>query len=778
MKQLKSFSLAEVIVTLLILSVGLVALAPLFLKKTSIKDRHYEIYSYTDSNNAKNNVCYQTSVSDGSSTETYIETNKCSEYAFTVPTGVNYIDLTLVAGGGGGGGAAGGKTIDKEAHIVGASIMNGASTTDVMETINLYTERMKNFKINYMSGYGEAGEPFSERRCLYGGTYCAPRSGRTSPALVDFEWPSFLIGGYRHIASIRAPKQVTIKLVDDQTIRDPYSFSVQMFETDYSTNMAQYWINGFGDERGEDYALTSGTTDAYFGCSYGDVSLFQGSEQRGNSFFEKCHIPMRNYRQGYGAEYGSFVYSGYSVANKQPLLGGVPHSSDGQALGYGTCGQGGIGESGIFLCPDNASICSVNNATPTALLNVDGNEDWTKMYFGATKGEPGCIYTSWVEEDAGGTGGGGAGGTMVKIKRLKVTPGQTYYVRVGAGGTGGKGGYTSSNPTNGSDGTGGVSSAIYDSSGNVIYMVNGGAQGIGGKYSTSTGTPGAIGQSGRNVPKLFTSSTYSSIATPTLDTNYVNYVTNGGSYVTNTTGYPSSVDNSYTKLLNYPIFNVEPYKTIDRNGAATKSSTDYTHGGFSGYERTNWNNVVSGSSQVSNDTYDNNHNFGSINGRQNGFWYTKQIDSARAIAYVGGLGGFTGFGGRAGCGGYFNGDQYGCGNWDFDGTNCVNSDLSACTGDGCVKMHTYRETIYTNSEEGTFARSFPYTAHKVAHYFEGCVRDEHNNGATATYQKPDPKSGNYGSGGTGGGGGGYSIKLGGGSGAAGQAGFVVIEYVK
>ena len=124
-------------------------------------------------------------------------------------------------------------------------------------------------------------------------------------------------------------------------------------------------------------------------------------------------------------------------------------------------------------------------------------------------------------------------------------------------------------------------------------------------------------------------------------------------------------------------------------------------------------------------------------------------------SYAGGLGGFSGLGTKAGCGGLFVGN--------FDGllrNGLYNS--------------AYRNTFMIN----TAASGTNYVPYYINNYYDNCTISN-SNGQKANFVAPVyiPSAGeNLGSAGSGGGGGGYSSKYGAGNGGDGQNGYVMINW--
>ena len=106
-----AFSLIEILMSILIVSLIFVAMAPVFTKRILPQKNNGVVYTFKGNTNLTYpNSCLIAGVDfeDGNFDETYSASQNCSEYKFTVPNDVTRINLTLVAGGGGGGVGGGG----------------------------------------------------------------------------------------------------------------------------------------------------------------------------------------------------------------------------------------------------------------------------------------------------------------------------------------------------------------------------------------------------------------------------------------------------------------------------------------------------------------------------------------------------------------------------------------------------------------------------------------------------------------------------------------------
>ena len=147
LNKLKAFSLVEVLMTLLIMSLIIVALAPVITRKITLKSKDESVvFTYEGDIQADDDgLCYMSELdrydADG---QNRVSSTRCSEYTFTVPEGVNYINLTLVAGGGGGGGAGG--------SFLTENTLTYTNTGTVEASVNF--DRIKDITIDFMSAKG------------------------------------------------------------------------------------------------------------------------------------------------------------------------------------------------------------------------------------------------------------------------------------------------------------------------------------------------------------------------------------------------------------------------------------------------------------------------------------------------------------------------------------------------------------------------------------------------------------------------------------------------
>ena len=689
-----AFSLVEVLISLVLISLVMVAMAPVITKKISDKTNDGVVFTYNKENNtSEDNVCYITNISNyGSSAESYVSTNECSEYQFKVPDGVHKINLTLVAGGGGGGGAAGGKIETKTLSTKAAEIQHA-------EANGFKPDILKEVKINTLVSKGQKGSSINSD-CNGGSNYvCSGKGGDSSVAFVEFPLPSEYVRGINFsntLSTTNLPKGI-IKIAggDNTTLQVENSkngsfsgvnkvvYGVQKTDTEYKpyciVGNTRYDMNATGSS-------VCGITSQFI------TDTIKGANGRSEDKEKKIS---------------------YFTFNSEMIFTGGTGASVGGGSSYGS---GGTGAALKLTCKKTLGTCD-------KIKELSLTEEQA-----ATEGKSAYVSAEYTVEYPGGTGGGGAGGTGVRIVGFDVIPQKTYTIRVGKGGLGGVGSFSSKNPENGQNGGGGVSSAIYDEDGNLIFMVNGGAGGEGGKIYNGTTYTGEIGASARIFPKILSGidDLLSNIA---LDKKVAVKLEGAG----DNSPLPNVGGKGVSKInVQYPYINSEPFKTLNYRTGTNSSNFDSRTGGFSAFDINN----------VTNDTIS--HNGANISEVYDGFYYRNLINNLGS--YIGGLGGFSGVSQKAGCGGYFMGN--------FDGRTAF-SNL-----DFLINKFVVDGNLYS-----------------VSTYYTNCNINSPN-GTTPEFVFPKPNSSDFGSAGSGGGGGGYNINAGSGNGGDGQDGYVMIEWRK
>ena len=710
-KNKQAFSLVEILMSILIVSLIFVAMAPVFTKRMLPRKNQGIVYTYNGASNLSvPNSCFIANVDfeDGSYDETYSYSPDCTEYEFQVPDGVNRINLTLVAGGGGGGGAAGGL---QQSETLSTGALEESYTKNILSDI------IKNVKLLYLTATGKEGTEFSfgpEETCAIlpetgsRAPRCAGKGGNSSIAISDLDLPVEYIKGanFQNVLSTASP----------------INTNFEVSNTDNNASLKISWGDG-GANRTLTYGINNSGSDYKLFCKLGNSEITSAN----SNFASICQIPSNNIIQSVEGAYGTFFSSADEVFPVHQVFKGGAGGKNSHPLGnYGSGGDGQSFQLGFCKASKwftEATSCSFSDMS---LLSLGSN----------IKGKVGNSSIIIETEYPGGTGGGGAAGSAIRIVNFPVVPNQAYKIVVGKGGAGGLGGSASDKPANGINGMGGTSSAIYDKDNNLIFMVNGGAGGEGGKIYDGTAYTGESGLSARNYKMLITSDA-NLYQTTVLDEK----IASGLQSIANNVEFNNENGNKVnfqTRRIQYNQFQNEPYNTLNKRMRNDSNNiVDFTGnvanktGGFSGFDI---NSVGVSTSQ-----YD-------------GLYYRSLIKGSGA--YIGGLGGFSGFGNKAGCGGYFMGN--------FDGRQ---------NGEGTLPSDEAKRQDILNSfvvDNKTY---------KVSDYYENCSTISPN-GTKAEFVAPSPNSSNYGSAGSGGGGGGYNINAGSGNGGDGQDGYVMIEWRK
>ena len=161
--KIRAFTLAELLVSILIISVILTLLAPVITKRAK------ESFSVSSSRENESRL-YLYDINDSDCTSSTDGTNSL-DCVFKVPNNIEEISLVMVSGGGGGAGATN-PTISYGQKILTSNPTIGSSQT---KTLTI-TSSMKNIIVSYLSGSGAGGG---------GGAYDSTSGGPTSQADCD-----------------------------------------------------------------------------------------------------------------------------------------------------------------------------------------------------------------------------------------------------------------------------------------------------------------------------------------------------------------------------------------------------------------------------------------------------------------------------------------------------------------------------------------------------------------------------------------------------------------
>ncbi|HIS73984.1 TPA: type II secretion system protein, partial [Candidatus Galligastranaerophilus intestinavium] len=144
MKKQNAFTLAELLVSILIISVILTLLAPVITKRAK------ESFSVSSSRENESRL-YLYDINDSDCTSSTDGTNSL-DCVFKVPNNIEEISLVMVSGGGGGAGATN-PTVNTNQKLTAANSSIGNSQTKEL-TI---TSSMKNIVVSNLIGSGAGG---------------------------------------------------------------------------------------------------------------------------------------------------------------------------------------------------------------------------------------------------------------------------------------------------------------------------------------------------------------------------------------------------------------------------------------------------------------------------------------------------------------------------------------------------------------------------------------------------------------------------------------------
>lgn len=743
--KIRAFSLVEVLLSVLIISMVLLLAIPVVTKKTDSFDQKFRGGSaafYFNNQNGGNFPCYVTTLDSTGKTIVKDTSGKCETHEFVVPSGVHRIDLTLVAGGGGGGGAAGGYVYTQKVYSYG-------STTTAEVPLDLF----KSINIDVLTGAGASGGASSTS----GADYTAGQGGASGYAIVNHQItkdtiyeklgysPSWLLSANK--ANIEYLSGFTKPLLTSGSPPENFGGAGISIQTPYLTNNYDYAIFA-QDSSGSDGIVCY---TSHFPIS-GTIIKYFDTVGKG---IENCGISGSSYIARKAGENGASIAASNSI---NTYVANTLEGGEGGKITTSSSikGAGGKGESIILRCKNTSNTtCAASTADSSTKIGAETiatGFDKRNRY-----GE-----TTVSVEHPGGTGSGGSGGTALKINNFPVKPGAKYTIVVGSGGSGGSSGNQGTiheetvlvKATEGSNGIGGSSTAIFDEDGNLVLMVTGGIGGFGGSVNDGAETKGITDASypslpspARNVPLAILPQS-GSIDASNLDTNVTASVSNtlAGQSVDIPSGYTAKyVKYAYINDVKSPLYELNTNDTkITSNATLSTLTYDDLVGGF-----TKFNNTETAADKVSlqtTDTYGGQKNPKLYNG-----FYFRNSNGDNLI-YAGGMGGFSGLGTKAGCGGLFVGNKDGI--------------LSDGTASSALK-----NTFTTGTKNGG-------KIYSINEYYDNCSA-VNPNGGSAKFIPPLSIAGvaeNLGQAGAGGGGGGWSQSLGAGKGGDGQNGYVLIQW--
>ncbi len=820
-KRYKGFSLVEILLSMVIISTVVILMLPIISKNTNklkniAKDDHI-VYLHNQANNDNNTFpCYTTGINSSGKTVLTSNKGKCEAHEFYIPKGIYKIDLTLVAGGGGGGGASGATIYQQPLTHSG---LNKLENIPQERLSNIFVEKLvssggkggeakKGTQTGPGGGWGPGGKGPSFKPSQSDYIWKAGEGGKTGVAIINYNIPKEnLKAGYKTFilnenSTYPIEQTGTVKFVSNS---DPDIHQMTGGKKGIGIGVYNGGI-GNTDKAAASQSYTSIVDMSTFIDKYGRYFLFaqdganyvtgikfdqNASVHKENWNFTKCgnvtgcdRIHLNNNK-----EYDHEVESSYKKHNDDTPNGTTITNDSGitQINSYyyleggegaklfpnSNLGAGGKGESVYLKCtstpgggygggwgPGGHKTSDPKNTCDPK--SVDDNFKLPAVPAVEPNNRYGKVLVS-ISNPAG-VGGGGVGGTAVKINGLAVVPGEKYTVVVGAGGSGGSKGTTgilnengnySVTPTKGENGTGGSSTAIYNENGELMFLVAGGAGGSGGNINSRVKTNGSPGNYHKSIETPDLPSEVRSVPFLLINDDIdvdsyeidekIGLGTNSTSYVGDIAPTGVDIKNIKPKYITdqtAPLFDM----TMSDDNVAKTNETSRTYdgriGSFSKY----------------------NHSAGSIsdmgiNNIYNGLYFRYDPTPDKELVYPGGLGGFSGLGTIAGCGGAFVGNY-----------------------DGLMSASTISNRLTDSTKAGTFSINPKNNANNemytISTYYDNCNINT-SDGQTAKFVAPSGSSiagFNFGQAGAGGGGGGWSQSLGSGNGGAGQNGYVLINW--
>ncbi len=713
-----AFSLAEVLIALIIVTAFMVVMAPGITKRVKTKNKEsltfiYQYQDYAANKSGKPLRCYASGVGSAVS---FSQTTNCSIYEFTVPENVYYINATLVAGGGGGGssGSQSDSSVALKNSVKNYINPDNNYTTTVTASYSgsgneLFLPDFTNaIRIGYLAAKGKDGESAGTAvnssnvvNLTHGG-----KGGDSSPLILNHDIPKEYMFGRNYKAlldwqqNINTQATITLGRESDGSMYVAFTNASNGGST--STNEIKYRID-------------ASSLAAY--CVVGGSSYSYGT----TTFNDYCHVLYDNYYPsvpGGGGEKAKQYTEGWGRASGQIIKGGP----GGRTVAYMGAGSGGTGQDAVVL----GTYCNTNGYVSHHVNNYYCQNFTTATMSTSTQGQNGGVLIERNSMGMGTPGGGGAPGTFARLLAIPVTPGEKLYIYVGGGGKGGVASPSNRGYSIGSDGVGGVSSAIARGS-ELMYLVTGGNAGGRGGILQYTGTKptnvisdykNRFGLTGRNFAYIFAGSQDYLNAMHIDDTLMTTAAITSGASLT-----------SYGRILKYPLFDNEPYKTFIQN-TVDRSSWDGKYGGYT------ISSVNGTSPRIQNSRYDG--------------LYPRVLINNYLAAYIGGGGGLSLTDGSASCPPYFMGN--------FDGrTDSAGNYTNA----------TYKNTF-------TLSNNQYYDINK---YFTHCNVSSPN-AEEFEIVLPNVLERDYGSAGNGGSGGGFINTQRSGNGANGTPGYVVLDWTR
>ncbi len=493
---LLAFSLVELMISLITISLIAAAFAPVITKKLSTSGLSIGSFG-SGSNNGKDNS------DDCDGDETVVEFIEAGEHSFEVPDGIKELTVTLVSGGGGGG--AGNMQQVNHTFVssgTGNSANNGTTELLTVSDTGLVTytvpDVIKNKNVLLTLCGGGGGGAYAALGNMYNGASGGNGEYVTNKMISTNN--SFL---YFHLGGGGA--------ANGQSIPDAWGGS-------YSGGADGYNIFTQSRTKG------GGSPGSWCGKSGGWGASYGG----GGSSNAEFGTWAWNRTTGGGGGAATFVYTSknaegvLAIASGGGGAGGSYRYNDGDGQGPGGCGGGGGGPKGGSGGNGNLAGGGAANGGVNGSYTIFGS-NYCSGGNGKYSGKSGALRMSYVSSSTSATGGGA--GKIVPNQKISVTPKTTIKIVVGNGGSGGTAGYLASDGAikSSSSGQAGQDSYIQSEAGVTLITTATGSGATGGNPNGST-----VGIAGNITSGI--SSEDASSAFPSFSS------TNGGSGGNNTTG--------------------------------------------------------------------------------------------------------------------------------------------------------------------------------------------------------------------------------------------------
>ena len=479
-----AFSLAEMLMAVLVVSIMLVAMAPVITKRVT-QNVNINGVGYSESQETQafrfrdDDYCSKVTTSDGS--------NEYADCNFTVPSNVSKIGMILVGAGGGGAGAT--------AHKLEAKTAIASTTTDKTAASNSVTisKYMQDVKILLLAGGGGGG----------GGSAFASSSGGSVSSQADCDgFNAFFIPASYNGTSGKnlCVTKYNVGDTNGPTIASSVSKITAGSGTCSGTSCCWQGTTSSTCDTSGSY---SGGSTTYSGCTRtvctwaaanASCQAWAPTGTKAGDWRLPTQTEMAGWKSKIDSESSSTNYiSKYRGSNGLQLC-------DYYSSSYGSprCYYRSGGCSGSYN--DNCNPYYVWSATPNGSDYYDyylgsgtfrGPSSYRATYAFSAR----CVLEKGAQlfsSFAAGGGGGGAYAKNVTIPQsvISANVGGTIYLYAGAGGGGGAA--ASSSGSNGSNGSAGNDSYIQvkNTSGTVVWQLKV-SGGVAGKQATGSSNGGA-----------------------------------------------------------------------------------------------------------------------------------------------------------------------------------------------------------------------------------------------------------------------------------------------